>query len=804
MKRFFPILAAAGALGVLLGTRPASALDHNKNGVLDPYEDPSLPIPERIDDLLGRMTPEEKTMQLVTLYGYCRVLEDPVPTEDWKNQLWIDGLGNIDEQANNSIRCVESGATRKYSFPWSNHVEAMNAIQRWFLEETRLGIPVDMTNEGIRGLCHDSATSFPCNLGLAATWNTDLVRQAGQVIGEEARALGYTNVYAPILDLARDPRWGRTVETYGESPFLVGSLGLEMTHGIQSTNVASTLKHFAVYGIPHGGRDGHTRTDPLVGPREMLHLHLEPFRRVIAEGGALGVMSSYNDWDGLPVSGSDFFLQYLLREKFGFEGYVVSDSDAVEFLSEKHRVSKDYKHAVVRALEAGVNIRTTFTPPSVFIEPLREALSEGLISESTIDARVRDVLRVKFRLGLFDDPFRDPEAVAEIVRDSEHVALGRQASAESMVLLKNDGLLPLDRSELKRVLVTGPLAADEMYPVSRYGPSNLEVVSVFEGVKAALGESVEVVHVKGADLVDERWPESEILPRPLTDAEQAAIDEAVAAAKKSDVAIVVLGDSERTVGESTSRTSLDLPGRQRDLLQAIHATGTPTVLVLMNGRPASINWADRHVPAILQAWFPNEKGGRVIAETLLGNLNPGGKLPVTFPKTVGQIPLAFPHKPAAHTGQDYYEPDERSRVSGYLYPFGHGLSYTTFAYEDLQVRPPAHGKIGPVQVAFTVTNTGERAGDEVAQVYFQDVVSSLTTYDLQLRGFERVHLDPGESKRLIFTLSPRDFSLINRAMERVVEPGAFRIHVGSSSTDLRLEDEFELGGEPVVLERYHF
>ncbi|MEJ2504566.1 MAG: glycoside hydrolase family 3 N-terminal domain-containing protein, partial [Gemmatimonadota bacterium] len=395
-----------------------------------PFQDPDLPIDARIDDLLGRMTLEEKTMQTVTLYGYGRVARDPLPTPGWREELWADGLGNIDEQHNH----VES--TTEFAYPWPEHVRALNETQRWFMEETRLGIPVDFTNEGIRGLAHHRATSFPAQIGQASTWDVDLIGEIGRVTGREARALGYSNIYSPILDLSRDPRWGRTVETYGESPYLVARRGEAQVRGLQSEGVASTPKHFAVYGVPKGGRDGDARTDPHVTPRALHELHLAPFRAAFA-AGALGTMSSYNDWNGLPVTGSAWFLQDLLRDTYGFRGYVVSDSRAVENLVDKHHVAVDRKDAVRQAIQAGLNVRTDFSDPADWVLPLRALVREGTVSMETLDARVRDVLRVKFELGLFDDPYRDPEAVTGIVRAPAHLETSLRASRESLVLLKN-------------------------------------------------------------------------------------------------------------------------------------------------------------------------------------------------------------------------------------------------------------------------------------------------------------------------------------------------------------------------------
>jgi len=768
-------------------------IDFNKNGRQDVYEDPSANVEKRLDDLIAQMTMEEKTCQMVTLYGFGRVLKDELPTSQWKNALWKDGLGNIDEQLNSTT--FHPRMKTEHSYPYSKHAIALNTIQKWFIEETRLGIPVDFTNEGIRGLAHDRATCFPANIGTGSTWNKDLVLEMGRIIGKEARILGYTNVYAPILDLARDPRWGRTVESYGEDPYLVAQLGMRMVRGLQSNNVVSTCKHYAVYSVPKGGRDGEARTDPHVALREMHNVYLYPFQQAFEVAGARGTMSSYNDYDGIPVSASHFFLTELLREKFNFQGYVVSDSDAVKFIHAKHHVAGTYKDAVRQAVEAGLNIRTTFTPPEVYVNPLRELIREGQLSESLIDARVRDVLRVKFWLGLFDKPYvEDPKAADAVVRCADHVKVGVRTSHECLVLLKNaratyaSPLLPLDKAKLKRILVTGPNAKAIEHSLSRYGPNNTQIVSVLEGLKKKLGGSVAIEHAPGCLIKPDDWLDLELMYTPPTGKEKQMIDEAAEMAKSCDLAIVVLGDDPKTVGESYSRTSLNLPGYQEDLLKAVHVPGTPVVLVLINGRPMTINWADKHVPAILEAWFPGEFGGDAIADVLFGDYNPGGKLPVTFPKTVGQIPLNFPYKPASQAGQGR----NRSRVLEPLYPFGHGLSYTTFAYSDLTITPARQTPHGSVQVSCKVKNTGTCAGDEVVQLYFHDQVSSVTVYERQLRGFERLHLDPGQEQTVRFELIPEDLSLLDRDMRRIVEPGVFDVLIGSSSTDIRLEGSFEI------------
>ncbi|MDR0427702.1 MAG: beta-glucosidase, partial [Dysgonamonadaceae bacterium] len=363
-------------------------IDFNKNGVMDVYENPKASIDDRVENLLSQMTMEEKTCQMATLYGSGRVLRDSLPTPQWKNKIWKEGIANIDEQAN-GLGNFQS----RLSYPWINSINNRQLIQRWFVEETRLGIPVDFTNEGIRGLCHDRATMFPAQCGQGASWNRELISEIAQVTAKEAIALGYTNIYSPILDIAQDPRWGRVVESYGEDPFLVGELGLQMIKGLQKEQLISTPKHFAVYSVPVGGRDEGTRTDPHIAPREMRSLYLEPFRKAFVEGNALGVMSSYNDYDGIPITGNHHFLTEILREEYGFKGYVVSDSEAVEFLLSKHRVAKDSIEAVAQAVNAGLNVRTNFTLPEHFILPLRRAIQDKLVSVETIDARVRDVLR---------------------------------------------------------------------------------------------------------------------------------------------------------------------------------------------------------------------------------------------------------------------------------------------------------------------------------------------------------------------------------------------------------------------------
>lgn len=766
-------------------------IDFNKNGIKDIYEDPAATLDARIENLLQQMTLEEKTCQMVTLYGYKRVLKDALPTPEWKQMLWKDGIGAIDEHLNGFQQWGLPPSDNENVWPASRHAWALNEIQRFFVEDTRLGIPVDFTNEGIRGVESYKATNFPTQLGLGHTWNRELIRQVGLITGREARMLGYTNVYAPILDVGRDQRWGRYEEVYGESPYLVAELGIEMVRGLQHNHqVAATAKHFAAYSNNKGAREGMARVDPQMPPREVENIHIYPFKRVIREAGLLGVMSSYNDYDGIPIQGSYYWLTTRLRKEMGFRGYVVSDSDAVEYLYTKHNTAKDMKEAVRQSVEAGLNVRCTFRSPDSFVLPLRELVKEGGLSEEVINDRVRDILRVKFLIGLFDAPYQTDLAGADDEVEKEaNEAVALQASRESIVLLKNtDNTLPLNIDKIKKIAVCGPNADEEGYALTHYGPLAVEVTTVLEGIREKAQGKAEVLYTKGCDLVDAHWPESEIMEYPLTPDEQAEIDRAAANARQADVAVVVLGGGQRTCGENKSRTSLELPGHQLKLLQAVQATGKPVILILINGRPLSVNWADKFVPAILEAWYPGSKGGTAVADILFGDYNPGGKLTVTFPKTVGQIPFNFPYKPASQIdgGKNPGPDGNMSRINGALYPFGYGLSYTTFEYSDLEITPKVITPNQKATVRLKVTNTGKRAGDEVVQLYTRDILSSVTTYEKNLAGFERIHLKPGESKEIVFTLDRKHLELLNADMKWTVEPGEFAIMAGASSEDIRL------------------
>lgn len=768
-------------------------IDLNKNGRKDIYEDPTQPVEKRIDDLLAQMTLAEKTCQLATLYGYARVLKEYLPAPSWKTAIWKDGIANIDEHLSGFYYFKKGLAGCAFIWPPSKHAWALNEVQRFFIEDTRLGIPVDFTNEGIRGIEHVRATDFPTPLALGCTWDRALLRQIGETGGAEALALGYTNMYAPIMDVLRDQRWGRCEESFGECPFLVSELGIQMVRGIQSQRVVATMKHFCIYSDNKGARENYARCDPQCGWREAEDIQLWPFERVIKAADPLGVMCSYNDYNHEPIEGSPYYLTEVLRHRMGFHGYVVSDSLAVEWLATKHHVARDQKDAVRQAVLAGLNVRTEFSPPDDYILPLRELVREGQVSEDLLNARVRDVLRVKFWEGRFDTPYRPLKGSDQVVLNPEHVSVAKHAALESIVLLKNEkDLLPLDLSKIHSIAVCGPNADDPSYALGHYGPIDAPVSTVLSALKARCEpRGIRVGYAKGAERLCSNEMTQEIMWEPPTLQEQNAIGEAAALAAKADVAVVVVGDKDyggepdATSGENRSRTSLNLTGRQDDLIRTVAATGTPVVLIQISGRPNSINWANRLCPAILQSFFPGMAGGEAIVDVLFGDYNPGGKLTCTVPKSVGQVQLNFPALPAAYADTTpLYE-------SAPLWSFGDGLSYTEFAFDHLSINWPEKAKgrnptvADSIQVTCNVTNTGHRAGDEVAQLYTRQSVSSVMTYDKNLRGFERVHLEPGETKTVAFVIEPDFLALWNRDRQRVVEPGKFQVMVGNSSVDRR-------------------
>ena len=758
-------------------------IDFNKNGKKDIYEDPKQDVEKRLDDLLAQMNLEEKANQLATYYGYNHVLRDSLPTKAWESSVLRHGIANIDEHLKMAVYDLERLSV------------SLAETQRFFVEYTRLGIPVDFTCEGIRGLCALKATSFPSMNGLGCTWDKELAYLQGMVEGKEARAMGYTNVYAPILDVARDQRWGRWEGSIAEDPYLVARMGVAMAKGLQDQQIVSTPKHYVGYGDCKAARQWDARTDPHITPSEMYYVHEYPFRKVFQEAGALGVMCAYNDYDGVPMSGSYHYLTDVLRGEMGFKGYVVSDSHAIGRLATVHKVAVDEKESCLQTLQAGLNVRTEFDKPDNYVRYVRELVEEGHLPIERVNELVRQVLYVKFWIGLFDNPYTgSPDKVRQIVSSKENLDIALRASRECLVLLKNEQkLLPL-QNKYKRIAVIGPNADTNGYIPTHYGPFKYtNFSSVLGGLKEVYKNDKDIVirYAKGIDLTNKGWPENELIPDTLTLKEQKSIQEAVKLANESDVVVLALGDGTQTSGESRTRSSLDLPGHQEELLKAVVKSGKPVVLVLIWGRPATINFANKYCPAILAAGYPGAQGGYAIAEALKGEYNPGGKLTGTWPKSVGQLPMNVPTKPNANM-----EPMKSFTVAnkGLLYCFGHGLSYTDFKYDSISI-DSIHTNTGKVLVSCQITNVGNMAGDEVVQLYINDVLSSTTTYEKNLRGFERVHLIPGESKRVTFQIAPDDLILINAMHERVVEPGEFKVMIGASYEDIRLTGSFFVRSE---------
>ena len=765
-------------------------IDFNKNGIKDVYEDPSAPIEARIADLLSQMTLEEKTCQMATLYGSGRVLKDAWPTAGWSAEIWKDGIGNIDEQANGLGKFGS-----EISYPYANSVKNRHTIQRWFVEQTRLGIPVDFTNEGIRGLCHDRATMFPAQCGQGATWNKKLIREIAKVTANEAKALGYTNIYSPILDIAQDPRWGRVVESYGEDPYLAGELGKQMILGLQSEGIVATPKHFAVYSIPVGGRDGGTRTDPHVAPREMKTLYLEPFRKGIQEAGALGVMSSYNDYDGEPVSGSYHFLTEILRQQWGFKGYVYSDWGAVAMLKDFQHTAKDDSEAAIQALTAGVDLEAS----SNCYWALEQLIEQGRFDEKYVDLAVGRILRVKFELGLFENPYQGADMPGVAMRTKEAVELSRRVADESIVLLKNENtLLPLNLNKIKSLAVIGPNANQVQFGDYTWSRSNKDGVTPLEGLKKRVGNKIKINYAAGCDLITDN---------------KSGFDEAVAAVKASDMAVVFVGSSsaslardysDATCGEGFDLSSLDLTGVQEELVEEIYAIGKPVIVVLVTGKPFSISWIKEHIPAIVVQWYGGEKAGDAIADMLLGNINPSAKLPFSFPQSVGHLPVFYNHLP---TDKGFYRrpgrPNEPGRDYVFsspapLWSFGHGLSYTTFEYLNAHYSAELLHPSDTLIVSVSLKNTGSVAGKEVVQLYVRDVVSSVVTPVKQLKAFSKPFLQPGEMQTVVLKLPIQELALYDLSMKKVVEEGEYEIQIGTASDDIRLRRTIFVGRQPVT------
>ncbi|MET0622237.1 MAG: glycoside hydrolase family 3 N-terminal domain-containing protein [Pyrinomonadaceae bacterium] len=766
-------VALVCALLVLSSAAPRGAWTQGRS---PDYKNPRLPVERRVADLLGRMTLEEKIAQLVCLWESRPVTAAPAGSPklhgdfspEKAREALKDGVGQIARQ--------REGKEPREAAAFAN------ALQKWLVERTRLGIPAIFHDEILHGLMAPKGTSFPTPIALASSWDTELVSKVFTAAALETRARGSHFVLGPNLDLARDPRWGRTEETYGEDPYLVSRMGVAAIKAMQGPgpnvdgeHVIAVAKHFAAHGQPEGG----TNIAPVnVSERVLREYFLPSFEAAVKEARVLSVMASYNEIDGVPSHANRWLLQKVLREEWGFDGLVASDYYGIPQLESLHHVAADKTEAARLALEAGVDAE--LPDPDCFPK-LLQLVKDGRVSQALIDKAVARNLRAKFMLGLFENPYVDPERAARVTNSEAHRQLAAEAARRSITLLKNEGnLLPLDRERLKSVAVIGP-NADRAHLGGYTDPNQGRGVSVLEGVRAKLGERVKVSFAKGVNITREGgdwWANTSRLADPAEDAK--LIAEAVEVARGSDVALLVLGGNEDTNKEAWSndhlgdRDSLDLVGRQDELVRAVLATGRPVVVMLINSGPLSINYVAEHVPAVLEGFYLGQETGVGVADVLFGDYNPAGKLPVSFPRTVGQLPIYYNHKPTARRGYLYTSKEP-------LFPFGHGLSYTTFEYSNLTVSPAKIGPGGRARVGVTVRNTGRRAGDEVVQLYVRDVVSSVTRPVKELKDFRRVTLAPGESKTVTFEVTPDKLSFLNLNMERVVEPGWFDIMVGTSS-----------------------
>ncbi len=759
---------------------PASAQDEP----IPAYRDPSRPVSERVTDLLVRMSLEEKVAQLLCLWQDKSELIDERGRFDAEkaSRRIPDGIGHI---ARPSDRFGQPNASGLPLRGPRETVELVNAVQRHLVEQTRLGIPALFHEEGLHGYQAQDATHFPQAIALASTWDPELIERIYTVVAQEIRVRGAHLVLSPVVDITRDPRWGRTEETFGEDPVLASELGASALAGFQGDldpsssrplserRVLATLKHMTGHGQPESG----INIGPAAIPERTLRdVFLPPFETGIAEGAA-AVMASYNEIDGVPSHVNDRLLVEILREEWGFDGVVVSDYDGITDLVNEHHVAVDTPDAAVQALRAGVDVDL---PNGNAYRNLVELVRDGRVDESLVDRSVARVLRLKFLAGLFEDPYADPEEAERITGNAEARALAQEAAERAMILLKNEGdLLPLDLEALERIAVIGPNAAQTV--LGGYSREPKQTVSILEGVRAYVGDRAEVLYTEGCRITEggSWFADSVVLADP--EENRRRIAEAVDVAEQADVAVLVVGGNEQTSREAWAanhlgdRTDLRMVGQQHALVEAVVATGTPVVLVLIHGRPLAIPEVVEAVPAILDGWYLGQEEGTAVARVLFGEVNPGGKLPITVPRSVGQLPSFYNAKPSARRGYlfDTTEP---------LFPFGFGLSYTEFAMEGLTVTPSDDG--ATLDVAITVNNAGDRAGDEVVQLYLRDEVSAVTRPVLELVDFQRIALPAGAHRQVRFVLKPSDLAYYGRDLQRVVEPGNYEILVGPNSRDL--------------------
>ena len=759
------IAGVCAAISMILVIFPKAEM-RSQTAIPD-YKNPGLPVEQRVADLLSRMTLEEKVAQLTCLWA-----ERPQvgPQTDFSNDrgdfspekarlVMKYGIGQIARQ-------------RERKGPREGAVFA-NAVQKWLIENSRLGIPAIFHDEILHGHMAQGSTSFPQPIALASSWDPDFISKVFTVAALETRARGSHQVLGPNLDVAREPRWGRTEETYGEDPYLVSRMAVAIIKALQGSgpgvdgdHIIATAKHFAAHGQPEGG----TNIAPAnYSERVLREFFLPSFEAAVKEAGVMSVMASYNEIDGVPSHANKWLLEKVLRQEWGFKGYVVSDYYGIPQLESLHYVAADKKEAAKLALETGVDIE--LPDPDCF-PILVQLVKEGKVAEATIDRAVARNLRAKFLLGLFENPYVDPQRAVSVTNSEAHRELAAEAARRSIVLLKNENnLLPLDRNRLKSIAVIGP-NADRVH-LGGYSDNPGRGISVLQGITDKVGSKATVTHAVGCKITKEGgdwWADTSHLSDPAEDTK--LIAQAVEVAKAADLAVLVLGGNEDTNKEGWAdshlgdRDSLDLVGRQNDLVKAVLDTGKPTVVLLINSGPLSINYIAEKVPAILEGFYLGQETGVAVADALFGDYNPAGKLPVTFPRSVGQLPSYYNRKPTARRGYLFTSKEP-------LFPFGFGLSYTTFAYSNLSVSPARIGTAGQTRVSVTVTNTGKRAGDEIVQLYIHDLVSSVTRPVMELKDFKRISLAPGESKAVEFVITPDKLSFFDLNMKRTVEPGWF-------------------------------
>ncbi|MCL6543924.1 MAG: glycoside hydrolase family 3 C-terminal domain-containing protein [Bryobacteraceae bacterium] len=744
------------------------------------YRDPAQPVDRRVEDLLARMTLEEKIGQLNMPCVYVNSLGRDVAAKTEACRRFAEGTFTKEIGPGGGFFTLANTILHEGSRQQALY---FNELQKIAIEKTRLGIPLLQTEEGTHGVMCSGKTIFPEGLALGSTWNLELLREIYSTAAREARAVGIHQLFTLVIEPNRDPRLGRNQEGYSEDPYLCARIAEAIVQGAQGSNIASPdrvvagLCHYPGQSQPVSGLE---RGAMEISERKLRETFLPPWEAGIKRAGALGVMATYPSIDGVPAHASAKLLTRILREELGFQGLVLGEGGGIGTLVYE-RVAANQKEAGQMALRAGVDVGISYEPG--YMGQLVESVKEGKASMADVDRSVLRVLRLKFRLGLFENPYVDPERAVQSTHTPLAQDLALRAAREGIVLLKNDGVLPL-RKDLRRIAVIGPNADDKANQLGDYVPRTIlqEVVTVLAGIRRKLPGAT-VTYARGCDVLGE---------------DRSGFAEAQQAAKSAEVAIVVVGENGQlskmpTNGEGYDVASLDLTGVQEELVRAVYETGTPTVVVLINGRPLSTRWIAEHVPALVEAWLPGERGGDAVADVLFGDYNPSGRLPITIPRHVGQLPVYYDYGPSkAYWIERGWGRRYADMSAAPLYPFGYGLSYTRFEYSGLRIEPKTIGPNGQVQVTVNVRNAGAREGQEVVQLYLSDLVSSVTRPVKQLRGFEKITLKPGETRSVRFRLGPEDLALLDQDLRWVVEPGTFRVLVGSSSADIHLSGDFEV------------